>query len=279
MRYCIIITTYNPPYRVYKEIGTLTKFKYVYKIFIADSSPDPIRNRLKLHNSKIEYIRIKRNKGPGYNYNVALKVAKGCGCDLVTLLDDDFHIVRNRFKPNEIVDYFYKNCNPLKDLLNLPIYKSNYMPPQEYNRFLIGMTFSTKLIPKFKFREEFVLDFVDCDFSYQIFKNGGKNLFFNKKVISMLPSGRLGNNKFEYTPYWRLYLMARNTLVRFLENHDKITFLDLLTPIYWANRGRKAGQRTTKLVYSIISGWIDAISGNLGITRTLQKLSGNRFDA
>jgi glycosyltransferase involved in cell wall biosynthesis len=295
-KHAVVIACHNPPMPLL--LDTLNKL-FVNKgvcIYVVDSSPNDVTLNIKnkiateANNSlsldgpynfeapSIKYFRVP-NCGIGHNYNVGISHAVKDHCDLITIFTDDVAIPdENRFSVEKISYFFHKNCDLKKDVLVLPQKKSQFQ--SAINLVDSGLTFSRDLFPTIKFREELILDQIDFDFCHQIIRNGGKFLIYPEIAIEVLPIGREIKNQHRTLPMWRLYLLTRNSISMALESKRKLT--ELRTVAYdqierWSMNGIKSGQSFSGIFRAVLLGLIDGVSKNLGVTKNLQALSGNRF--
>ena len=143
-----------------------------------------------------------------------------------------------------------------------------------------GLTFSAQLFKKVSFREEFILDQIDFDFSRQIRLNGGKFVVYPEVVIDVLPIGREVQKGERVLPFWRLYLLTRNSITMSLESDAKLKDLrnEAFSQIlYWGLSGFRSGQSIFLVFKAVFFGCVDGFTKHLGVTAFLQNLSGNRF--
>ncbi len=290
--YGFVMVVHDPPIpqffqQLEKLASKIRDSDTIFGIYIVDSSND--KTQVTINNFilsiglsyaphvNIHYFRETENFGAGHSYNIGCSLAFQNGCKAVTLLDDDVIILDN-FNPKDIFA-FYKNLNT-SDTLALPTDKctAKLFNSRQDRRFFIGTTFSRDLFTKINFREDFVIDWTDCDFAKRVLKQGGINAVYPEIVINMLPSGRVVRDGHSYFPYWREYLISRNTLTILREDRDLMALISFVWAVISVGyKGIRAHQKLLLVVKALSLGVFDAIQGNLGITENLQKLSNFRF--
>ena len=266
LNYCVIICAYNPPKIFYDTINRLEEMQI--DTFVVYSGND-----ITLPPNLNYVILIKEfNYGIGHNFNTGIQLALSNGFDLFTLLTDDAFILPD-FSKNYIVDYFTKNCNE-NDVLHIN-FVSGTLTAKKFD-VDTGMTISSYIARKIKFREDFVMDQQDIYFCYEVSKIGGTIKSIDRKMLDVLPVGRMMSGKMHYLPSFRVYLLTRNTLRIFIES-KKIHFL--LNFIKFSSGYLLKGiiGHEKRMLFAYFSGIIDAMRGNLEISANLQKLSGNKF--
>ena len=291
MKYCVIIASHRPPKIFFGMLRTLSRYNSM-RIYIIDSSPEEIANGIfsyvqnlnEINKATIFLFFHIKNMGVGNKYNFGIDRCLIEGCHLITLLTDDVIIDESKFDPDRIMSYFSKYCDPKKDILSLVSEDRISVVDNDVHKIHLavdtGMTFSSELIRKFRFNECFVIDQVDTYYCYLVIKSGGKMITFDASGVSSLPVGREVSGSQHCLPYWRLYLLARNSLWMFLEERDLLLFKSFFFQTrFWSLRGVESNQKISKILFSVTLGIIDALTNKLGVTSSLQKLSGNRFDS
>ena len=286
--YAIVIATHMPPENFFETINKLSVTPNLH-VYVVDTSDNDTSQKIKEHiqkanrkasesNSNIRYYKIP-NAGIGYTYNFGLKKATTDNCDLITLFTDDVRVLNNGLPLERIRKFFDASCNPAKDALVLPQNAAELFVKKE-RAADSGLTFSPEIFKNVKFREEFVLDQIDFDFSMQITRNGGKFVVYPEVVIDVLPIGREIQKGEHALPFWRLYLLTRNSITMSLESDAKLkelrddTFSQILI---WSLAGFRAGQNVFLVFIAVFFGVTDGLTKHLGVTAFLQNLSGNRF--
>ena len=285
--YGIVIATHIPPENFFETIQKLstTPNLHVYVIDTSDAATSQkIKEHIKKvnteanqHSANIRHYKIS-NGGIGYTYNFGIKKAIEENCDLITLFTDDVRVLKSLPLEN-IRRFFDTNCNPAKDALVLPQNPAELFMKKE-RAADSGLTFSAQLFKKIKFREEFILDQIDFDFSRQIRWNGGKFVVYPEVVIDVLPIGREVQKGEHVLPFWRLYLLTRNSITMSLESEAKFKELKdetLSQILHWGLSGFRSGQSIFLVSKAVFFGCIDGFTKHLGVTAFLQNLSGNRF--
>jgi hypothetical protein len=277
-----------PPANFFETINKLSVTPNLH-VYVVDTSDNAASQKIKEHihkanrkvsesNSNIRYYKIP-NAGIGYTYNFGLKKATTDNCDLITLFTDDVRVLNNGLPLERIREFFDASCNPVKDALVLPQNIAELLVKKE-KAADSGLTFSPDLFKNVKFREEFVLDQIDFDFSMQIRRSGGKFVIYPEVVIDVLPIGREIQKGEHALPFWRLYLLTRNSITMSLESDAKLKELriDALSQIlFWSLAGFRSGQNAFLVFIAVFLGVIDGFTKRLGVTTFLQNLSGNRF--
>lgn len=265
-RFCVIIGAYNPPDKFYDTVKKLVSLKI--DTFIVYSGNDI---NLGLES---EYIRMikEKNYGLGHKFNTGINLAKDSGFDLVTILTDDVSVLPN-FSANDIINYYSKYCSE-NDILHLD-FVSDELQTTKYAMDR-GMTFSTNIGDKIKFRNELVMDQQDIYFCYKLETIGGRIISFNKKILNTLPVGRAIKWKMHFLPSFRVYLLTRNTLRLFIETKNFIFFKGFLYFATYYSLKAVIG-REKNVFYAYFAGIFDALRGKLGITENLKRLSENKF--
>jgi GT2 family glycosyltransferase len=288
--YAIVIPTHNPPIKLLIELLKSLLKNGVLNIYVVDSSINSIdmkvKNELLLNNQenisfaeKIHIIRVD-NYGVAYSINRGVREAIKNGAKVITIMDDDT-ILRD-FDPFSILSFFSKNVRRDKDLLILTN-ESTYIASKNFNRepkawVEPGMTFHSELFERIQFREDFIMDQIDIEFSFKIRKNGGKLILYPGNVLTYLPIGREIERNINHLPTFRIYTLTRNTALVAMEFKSvKYMILGFFEIIFWAMKSVISGEKIRTVLNCIFHGFIDAISNNTGITLYLQKISNNRF--
>ena len=294
IKYGVIIAVHMPPLTLFSDTLKKLSSNSDIQVYVIDSSPEATSTEIQKHISKsinninhdfskshprtlVKNFKVP-NYGVGYNFNFGIKQAIKNNCDLITIFTDDVKLLKNGFPQEKIYSFFYNNCNPQKDVLILPQKRAPLQ--NEIKRTAdSGMTFAKELFQKIRFREELIVDQTDFYFCDQVIMNGGKFIVYPEILIDVLPIGREIQNQERILPPWRLYLLARNAIAIGLEGKAKLAALktDAFPQIrHWGIAGIKSGQGAD-VFYAVFLGAIDGFSKKLGVTVTLQKLSGNRF--
>jgi len=288
--YAIVIPTYNPPIKLLIELLKSLLKNGVLNIYVVDSSINSIdmkvRNELLSNNQKnisyaerIHIIRVD-NYGAAYSMNMGVREAIKNGAKVITIMDDDT-ILRD-FDPISILSFFSKNVRRDKDLLILTD-ESTYIAYKNLNRepkawVETGMTFHSELFERIQFREDFIMDQIDVEFSFKIRKNGGKLILYPGNVLTNLPIGREIGQNIKHLPNFRIYTLTRNTVLLAMEFKSVESIISgSYGIIFWAMLSVRSGENIITVLSCIFYGFIDAITNNTGITLHLQKLSNNRF--
>jgi len=288
--YAIVIPTYNPPIKLLIELLKSLLKNGVLNIYVVDSSINSIdmkvRNELLSNNQKnisyaerIHIIRVD-NYGAAYSMNMGVREAIKNGAKVITIMDDDT-ILRD-FDPISILSFFSKNVRRDKDLLILTdestcvAYKNLNREPKAWVE--TGMTFHSELFERIQFREDFIMDQIDVEFSFKIRKNGGKLILYPGNVLTNLPIGREIGQNIKHLPNFRIYTLTRNTVLLAMEFKSVESIISgSYGIIFWAMLSVRSGENIITVLSCIFYGFIDAITNNTGITLHLQKLSNNRF--
>ena len=80
-----------------------------------------------------------------------------------------------------------------------------------------GMTYHNELFERIQFREDFIMDWIDIEFSLKIRKNGGKLIFNPGNVLTNLPIVREIGRNINHLPNFRIYTYTRNTVLLAME--------------------------------------------------------------
>jgi hypothetical protein len=289
--YAIVIPTYNPSIKLLIELLKSLLKNGVLNIYVVDSSINSIdmkvRNELLSNNQeniscaeRIHIIRVD-NYGAAYSMNRGVREAIKNGAKVITIMDDDT-ILRD-FDIISILSFFFsKNVRLDKDLLILAD-ESTYVASKNLNReqkawVETGMTFHSELFERIQFREDFIMDQIDIEFSFKIRKNGGKLIFYPGNVLTNLPIGREIGQNINHLPNFRIYTLTRNSILLAMEFKSvESMILAFYQIIFWALASVRSGEKIRKVLNCIFYGFIDAINNNTGITLHLQKISNNRF--
>ncbi|MEM3489213.1 MAG: hypothetical protein QXO75_06120 [Nitrososphaerota archaeon] len=264
-KYCIIISAHNPPDSFYDTVKKLEGMRI--NTFVVNSG-NYISFDFECKYTSI--IKVK-NYGVPHNFNTGIKLALDSGFDLFTLFTDDVSILPS-FSKDYIIKYYERFCNKY-DILSL-IFISNKLRKAK-NVVDSGMTFSSYVANKVKFRDDLVIDQQDIYFCYQIDKIGGKVISFDKKFIDTAPAGRFKVGKMHFLPSYRIYLMTRNSLRLFMETKEHSFLRSFLIGLIMSFKSVLGGEKN--VLPAFVLGIIDALGNKLGITNNLQKLSNNRF--
>lgn len=264
--YCVIIGAYNPPAMFYDTINRLEEMQIdTFMVYSGNELTMPI---------KLNHVIVIKefNYGIGHNFNTGIQLSVSRGFDLFTLLADDAFILHD-FSKNYIVDNFTKYCSE-NDILQINFASDN----QTTIKFApdTGMTFSSYIAQKIKLREDFVMDQQDIYFCYEVSKIGGTIKSIDRKMLDVLPVGRMMSGRMHYMPSLRVYLLTRNALGIFMESkepHFLLNFIKLSS--FYLLKGVIGHEK--RMFYANFSAILDAMRGNLGINAGLQKLSGNKF--
>jgi len=288
--YAIVIPTYNPSIKLLIELLKSLLKNGVLNIYVVDSSINSIdmkvRNELLSNDQenlscseRIHIIRVD-NYGAAYSMNRGVREAIKNGAKVITIMDDDT-ILRD-FDIISILSFFSKNVRRDKDLLILAD-ESTYVAYKNLNKepkawVETGMTFHNELFERIQFREDFIMDWIDIEFSLKIRKNGGKLIFYPGNVLTNLPIGREMGRNINHLPNFRIYTLTRNSIRLAMEFKSvKSMILAFYGIIPWAIASVRSGEKIRKVLNCIFYGFIDAINNNAGITLHLQEISNNRF--
>lgn len=266
LNYSVIICACNPPKIFYDTINRLEEMQI-------DTFAGYSGNDMMLPPTLNHVIVIKEfNYGIWHNFNTGIHLTLSNGFDLFTLLKDDAFILPD-FSKNYVVDYFNKNCKE-NDVLHIN-FVSGTLTTEKID-VDTGMTVSSYIARRNKFREDFVIDQLDIYFCYDVSKIGGIIKSIDRKMLDVRSVGRMMTGKMHYLPSFRVYLLTRNTLRIFIES-KKIHFL--LNFIKFSGGYLLKGiiGHEKRMFYACFSGVIDAMRGNFEISANLQKLSGNKF--
>ena len=264
--YCVIICVYNLSTIFYDTINRLEELNMdTFVVYSGNDINLPI---------KLTHVIVKKefNYGLGHNFNVGIQLAISKGFNLFILLTDDVRILPD-FSMDYIVDYFNKFCEG-NDILHINFVSEKLIT----TKFALdtGMIFSSQIVSRIKFREDFVMDQQDIYFCYEVGKIGGTIKSIDRKMLDVLPVGRMMSGKMHYLPSFRVYLLTRNTLRIFMESKE-IHFLLNFIKFSGGYLLKGVIGHEKQMFYAYISGIIDAFKGKMGISTSLQKLSGNRF--
>lgn len=287
-KYCIVIASHNPPIELlFDTLKKLSKMN-IDMISLIDSSNYKISEDIQLFVKKLTNFSGKQNifyqkvenYGIGHKYNLGFDNCLRCECDVITILTDDVIVNENKFKPEEINDYFYHKLDINKDMLSLCSfnYKDNRSSQELEMAPDFGMTLSRKLIKKVRFKESLILEYTDIEFSRQIRQNGGKIILYPEKTVTSIPEGSRTSENIPHRPVWRIYLLVRNSLVLSREYKD-FTF-SLKNMIYITEeiiKSCKHGEKSLDIFKAAFLGVLDGFKGKLGNTDNLRNLSGNLF--
>jgi hypothetical protein len=283
--YGIVIATHMPPENFFDTIDKLAATLNLHA-YVVDTSDNATSQKIQEHIQRakkknqtlnIKYYKIS-NGGIGYTYNFGIKKAINDNCNPITLFTDDVRVI-NSLPTENICRFFEANCDPSKDALVLP-QNPEEIDIKKTRAADSGLTFSAQLFKKVRFREEFILDQIDFDFSRQIRQNGGKFVVYPQVVIDVLPIGREVQKGEHVLPFWRLYLLTRNSITMSLESEAKLEELKdetLSQILHWGLSGFRSGQSVFLVFKAVFFGCIDGFTKHLGVTAFLQNLSGNRF--
>ena len=229
--------------------------------------------------NRIQIISV-NNIGAGFSMNAGVKEAIRTEAKVVTIMDDDT-ILRN-FNIVNILLFFSNNIRPDKDLLILADECSLIALNKKRNsvrRWVeTGMTFHSELFKRTQFREDFIMDLIDTEFSLKTRKKGGKLIIYPDDVLKNLPIGRAMGHGINHLPNYRIYTLTRNVITLAIENISLETMILVFHEIiYWSVRSLRSGEKTKKVLASIYHGLFDAMKKNTGVTLHLNELSNNRF--
>lgn len=287
-KYGIIIASHQPKLELLFDILVKLSRMDINRIFLIDSSNLETSRNLQLfidklnEASKIQNIYYKNveNCGVGHKYNLGFELCLKHNCDVMTILTDDVIIDEKKFKPMEIVNYFYTNLDVCKDVLALSSWnRENFGIRSEIELGPdFGMTLSNKLAQILNFREDLVLDFSDVDLCLRIRKNGGKIKLYTRETITSIPSGSKTSEDVPHLPVWRIYLDIRNYLALSYEYKDlKFFMINSYCVVKFFITSYMCGEKFSHLFKAAFLGLLDSISGKLGITDNLQNLTNNIF--
>jgi hypothetical protein len=158
------------------------------------------------------------------------------------LLTDDA-VIKRSFRCNLILEYFYNNCCPAKDVLPISD-DSNVKTLREITRSTDnGLIFSPLLVDIIKFRDDLIMGQFDLLFSDDIHRNNGKIFLFPETILTVRPIGRAENNNHYFLPTWRNYLLVRNTISLWLERRNQL-IEDVLAQNYvWFTKANVAREK------------------------------------
>lgn len=165
-------------------------------------------------------LRISKNVGLGAAQNVGVEFAlRSKNLDWVLTIDDDTLIKRDAVKTA------LKHVPPKTDigLIWLANNKINY--GREENLFEITYAINSadlvnpSVYKKVRYREEFIIDFIDMDFSYNVRKAGFKIVRHSDKLINhnIGKTAVINGERLTYESPQRIYYGVRNAIILFRE--------------------------------------------------------------
>ena len=219
-----LIIAHNPPEILYKTIKKL--FENDIYLFIIDNSDNEELRLQKYNSDLINYHHIDNNSlYYSLNYGIT-EIQSKLNPDFIMILEDDNDLAGSFLELKEL-------CASLKNsdliIMNDRSNSNGEHTLLKVSKKLIGInTYFAKseLFYNIPFREEFFMDQGDYDFQINVRKNGGDIYITSWQVIDRLIIGR-GNYSFTVLPFWRNYLLIRNSTVLFLEK--KLTLFSYFT--------------------------------------------------
>ncbi len=259
-----VIIAYKPTIEHQKNWVNFN-LKQLDHLIIIDNTPtnyiDNYNFIEELNNEKITVIRNNKNLGIGQALNQAVEIVSKFDVEYILTLDQDTVLLDN------VIINVLELIKDKKTTISLSDSKIIDKPLLIEVKYAItsGFIVPASIFEKHKFRAEFFMDQIDFDFSYNIRKDGYKIFVYNEKsIIHNMGEKIPGSNKRLESPN-RVYYLVRNSTILLIEH--KITIISYIYQItYWVTKGLFFQKKYPRKAYlkSTISGFYDAIKGNLG---------------
>ena len=260
-----VIVTYNPDDRLLRSIHNIIH-DVTAVVVVDNASETDIMCFFDTNNPKYPNIHIMRfdtNRGLAYALNTGVSFAiQKYAPDYVLTLDQDTIVL-----PNILSTLFMK----LKLVVSEKLGCISLMALEELHdcydfinvNYAMGSGCFVKsdVYSRVRYREDFFMDLIDHDFSYELRKLGYNILLFTHKAIEH----KLGR-KFSfitYEPGFRVYYIVRNSTI-LLRERKMTLFTYLRYVVYFPMALAITGQLLSSL-HSTLSGIIDGMAGRVGL--------------
>ena len=230
----IAITSYNPNIIRFKNVLS-NAYNVADEVFLVDNKStnyadisDLIKN-IDIQ-KKIKFFPLNQNKGLGNALNQAINHIEPKEDNIFILtLDQDSIILINRKMIDNIISEGYKFIgNTFGAILLASKEDTDKKLIEKIDLALIGgLIINFSLFKEgLRYREEFFLDQIDFDLSYNIRSRGKNILRYNAKTLDHIVGIRIKTTRIRlaYEPEYRIYLITRNSLVLLREKKINIYF-------------------------------------------------------
>lgn len=250
-RISALVVTYNPDIQRFSKVLSAASMASDSVIIIDNNSVNFEEIRKAgfdlFRSGKLEYLNLERNYGIGAALNAGIKKCLSKEePDFVLTLDQDSIIQISR---DEMQNYLNQGISLLGNRFGALSLSHTGLPqspgdliPINYG-IISGMVVETGLFKEgLRYREEFFLDQVDLDFSFEIIRKGKEIISTKAKELDHelgTTVNRFGRN-ISVESDWRLYLLIRNSTI--LLREGKIN-----TKFYLYQAFRQIGQRLLAL--------------------------------
>lgn len=213
-----LIIAYNPDQRI---VVSLEKLRYLvdFVVIIDNMSSD----RSFLEELKIKYdekflkiLDLNKNYGVASGLNKGIEwIQNNKGSSYILTLDQDTIVLEKDLKVilHKVPAVYKKNLG----LISLRLEQIKNKPEFYLADFAMtsGNIINVEAIGNIRFRDEFFIDFVDYDFSFELKRRNYTILFYNHKSLDH----RLGIKRhgFTYEPPSRVYYIIRNSTIMLKE--------------------------------------------------------------
>ncbi|MCL6002404.1 MAG: glycosyltransferase [Thermoplasmatales archaeon] len=262
MNIAAVITAFNPTTRLLGSIDSL--MKNVDSVIIVNNGDrnDSVLSSIKeqYSNSFVNIIDLPSNMGVASALNIGTEMArKDFSPDFILTLDQDTVL-----EINEIKNLVYEASQRFPNFGIFVLSESTVNTDELFSKtegsITSGNIVRAEVLNKISYREEFFIDSIDGDFCYRVLHSGYDIVRYNRKAMTH----ELGQikEKIRYEPSFRLYYIARNSTVLFLERKTRFwlysyqiaTLLFRLTLVGGGPKGLAA----------VLEGFFDGITGKLG---------------
>lgn len=275
---CAIVTTYNPRIERFQKVIDAVKDQ-IDRIIIVDNGS---ANLKEIHQAIIgikngEIIENNRNYGIGKALNIGLEklISSSVGVDYILTLDQDSIVLvdienvltaaKEMYKKSEIgivslsTDDVRRSGSLRKDAEKISNFVCNDFP------IISGSLVYAEVYKRnIRYREEFFMDQIDFDFGYNV-KDAGFRLISTVHKGMDHELGTRGEGARAVEPYWRIYLLVRNSFTLLREGKINTAFFLLqFFSWYYADITRKPTApiyKTFKYCLILFLGIIDAKRG------------------
>lgn len=260
-----VMVTHNPDFAILlKAVDAVAP--QVTKGIIVDncsSQPERIREILPPHfmfHANLKNLGIARALNQG-----VVKIMSHGNIDWILTLDQDVVLAPNYVKLLLDVIAQYPNSDRLGIVAGSLPYDSTgtrqLISPRHF--FNAGNIIRSTIFKQTRFREEFFIDFVDCDFLFRVRALGFEVLTYDWPMLthSLGRSQTILGRTIRYEPSGRYYYIVRNTTILFKEG--KLTLGTYTRQVTQWGFMVMMGEGFSPAVRTFFRGLVDAIGGRL----------------
>ncbi|MEM3829818.1 MAG: glycosyltransferase [Conexivisphaerales archaeon] len=232
---CTIIVTFNPELLRFTEVVT-SALDISDRVVIIDNKSENIDELSNICNGfanyrKLEIIKFEQNSGIACALNEGVRRCLNFEKpDFIITLDQDSIV---NIRRDELEGYIERALSSTGDMFGALALSGSNLHRLEGEFGLLDYSINSGMVIKsclfengLKYREEFFMDQVDFDLSYQIRKMGKQILVTKKKTLDHRVGTRVSwlGKEFGIESDWRLYLLYRNSTVLLKEKKITLQF-------------------------------------------------------